>query len=187
MASRSCIYSSWLEAEWSSVQLLVVDNGLHLWSYYWGPNRLASLRFLVWKGRCPVLLYKLGWKQQLYVQGIRLYAQIFVSVLRNLIYIEQGLNSREECSTCTHLQTFCVTGNLYASPETLCPVTLPHKMVVFYSNLHTHSSSHSYAFQTLYFTPIFSHITSSEIFFLSLCCCWSAKARSLIFVFNYSS
>ena len=80
MTSRSCIYSSWFEAEWSSVQLLVVDNGLRSWSYRWGPNRWANLRFLVWKGQCPVLLYKLGWKQQLYVQGIGLYAYIFVRI-----------------------------------------------------------------------------------------------------------
>ena len=55
-----------------------VNNGLRSRSYHWGPNRWANLRFLVWKGQCPVLLYKLGWKQQLYVQGIGLYAQIFV-------------------------------------------------------------------------------------------------------------
>ena len=79
MTSRSCIYSSWFEAEWSSVQILVV-----MWTMdcvrgaITEDLRWANLRFLVWKGQCPVLLYKLGWKQQLYVQGIGLYAQIFV-------------------------------------------------------------------------------------------------------------
>ena len=45
--------------------------------------------------------------------------------------------------------------------------------------IHKKTSPHSWAFQTLYFTPIFSNITSSEIFFLSFCCRWSAKARNI--------
>ena len=130
VTSWSWIYSSWLEAEWSSVLLLVVDNGLRLWSYCWGPNRWASLRFLAWKGRCHVLLYKLGWKQQLYVQGIRLYAQIFV---RSNVFFATWFTL---CQPSTPVRS-AVHARIYGpfvletifmrlERETLCPVTLPH-------------------------------------------------------------
>jgi len=45
-----------LEAGWSRVQLLVVDCRLRLLSCCRGPNRWASIQFLIWKGyQCPVL------------------------------------------------------------------------------------------------------------------------------------
>ena len=103
---------------------------LRLWSYYWGPNRSASLRFLVWKGRCHVLLYKLGWKQQLYVQGIRLYAQIFV---RSNVFFAIWFTLCQPSTPVTNAVHARIYGPFVLETifmrlerETLCPVTLPH-------------------------------------------------------------
>ena len=159
MTSRSCIYSSWFEAKWSSVQLLVVDNGLRSWSYYWGPNRWANLRFLVWKGQCPVLLYKLGWKQQLYVQGIGLYAQIFV---RTNVFFATWFTLRKPSTpvrNAAHMRaftgTFCFRGYLYASRETLC---LWHSMI---RSLHFIQICISILRHIL---TLFTHFTSHQFF-----------------------
>ena len=91
------------------------------------------------------------------------------------VYIETAQNSPGECN-----EFFCFEDYHYAFQETLCPVTLPHLISVFYSSL-WYIPPHSCAFHTFYFTLNFLvYITTRNIFLIPV-------ARNLIIIFNFSS
>ena len=75
-------------------------------------------------------------------------------------------------SNATNLQTFCFEDFHYAFQETLCPVTLTHQILVFYSNLYFYTSDTFQPFlrfsHILLCTNFLLRILPREIFFLSL-------------------
>ena len=92
----------------------------------------------------------------------------------------------------TNLRTFCFEDyHKYAFQENLCPVTLPccsldlcilFKFIFLYLR---YILPHSYAFHTVYFTPIFSYVYyyTKYFFFISD----DAVARNLSIIVNFSS
>ena len=125
MTSRSCICSLWFEAGWSSVFWTAC--GLRLLSCCWGPNRWASLPFLLLRA-IRALFFSQSKRNTVQRPNFCLNHRVFCS----LIYIKPALNSREECNKFVDL-LFRVY--LLCLLNDSAPVTPAHYRVVFYSNL----------------------------------------------------